>query len=144
VDLFLCTQNIDDLHERAGSPFVHHMHGELLKALCGRCAATLAWRGDLSVRDACPACGHVGALRPDLVWFGKMPYGMDRIEEAVEAADLFVSIGTSGAVYPAAGLVRTTRAAACGPARSTLIPPTTRAPSTSAATARPRWRSRAS
>lgn len=111
VDLFLCTQNIDDLHERAGSPFVHHMHGELLKALCRRCGVVSDWQGDMSANDACPACGHIGALRPDVVWFGEMPYGMDRIEEAVEAVDLFVSIGTSGAVYPAAGLVGIARAA---------------------------------
>lgn len=107
--VFLCTQNIDDLHEQAGSPQVHHMHGELLKALCGRCGATHAWRGDLSTRDACPACGAAGALRPDVVWFGEMPYGLDVIEAALEAAEVFVAIGTSGAVYPAAGYVELAR-----------------------------------
>jgi NAD-dependent deacetylase len=107
--VFLCTQNIDDLHEQAGSPQVHHMHGELLKALCGCCGATHPWRGDLSTRDACPACGAAGALRPDVVWFGEMPYGLDVIEAALEAAEVFVAIGTSGAVYPAAGYVELAR-----------------------------------
>jgi NAD-dependent deacetylase len=108
-EVFLCTQNIDDLHEQAGSPQVHHMHGELLKALCGRCGATHPWRGDLSTRDACPACGAAGALRPDVVWFGEMSYGLDVIEAALEAAEVFVAIGTSGAVYPAAGYVELAR-----------------------------------
>jgi NAD-dependent deacetylase len=107
--VFLCTQNIDDLHEQAGSPQVHHMHGELLKALCGRCGAIHPWRGDLSTRDACPACGAAGALRPDVVWFGEMPYGLDVIEAALEAAEVFIAIGTSGAVYPAAGYVELAR-----------------------------------
>ena len=107
--VFLCTQNIDDLHEQAGSPQVHHMHGELLKALCGRCGATHPWRGDLSTRDACPACGAAGALRPDVVWFGEMPYGLDVIEAALEDSEVFVAVGTSGAVYPAAGYVELAR-----------------------------------
>ena len=107
--VFLCTQNIDDLHEQAGSPQVHHMHGELLKALCGRCGATHPWRGDLSTRDACPACGAAGALRPDVVWFGEIPYGLDAIEAALEDSEVFVAIGTSGAVYPAAGYVELAR-----------------------------------
>lgn len=105
AEVFLCTQNIDDLHEQAGSPHVHHMHGELLKALCGRCGATHSWREDLSLLDACSACGRAGALRPDVVWFGETPYALDVIEGAIEEAELFVSIGTSGAVYPAAGYV---------------------------------------
>jgi len=106
VDLFLCTQNIDDLHARAGSPAVHHMHGELLKALCLRCGATHDWREDMSILDHCPNCGRAGGLRPDVVWFGEMPYGMDAIEAALAEADLFAAIGTSGAVYPAAGFVQ--------------------------------------
>lgn len=109
AEVFLCTQNIDDLHEQAGSPQVHHMHGELLKALCGRCGATHPWRGDLSTRDACPACGAAGALRPDVVWFGEIPYGLDAIEAALEDSEVFVAIGTSGAVYPAAGYVELAR-----------------------------------
>ena len=108
--LFLCTQNIDDLHERAGSPAVHHMHGELLKARCMGCGAVVSWRDDLPVAAACPGCGRAGGMRPDVVWFGEMPYGLDRIEAALAAADLFVAIGTSGAVYPAAGYVAEARA----------------------------------
>lgn len=108
TDLFLCTQNIDDLHEQAGSPQVHHMHGELLKALCARCGATHIWREDLSMLDHCPDCG-AAALRPDVVWFGEIPYGLDRIEAELEEADLFLAIGTSGAVYPAAGYVEMAR-----------------------------------
>lgn len=108
TDLFLCTQNIDDLHEQAGSPQVHHMHGELLKALCEVCGTTHPWRDDLSALDACPACG-AAALRPDVVWFGEIPYGLGRIEAELEDADLFLAIGTSGAVYPAAGYVEMAR-----------------------------------
>lgn len=102
ADLTLITQNVDDLHERAGTTGLIHMHGELGKALCARCGARTPWDGDLRSRPECPHCGH-RTLRPDVVWFGEMPYGLDRIEEAVLACDLFVSIGTSGEVYPAAG-----------------------------------------
>ena len=101
--LTLVTQNIDDLHERAGSHRVIHMHGELLKARCGRCKAVRPWRDDLTVAHACPDCGHLGALRPHVVWFGEMPLAMDLIGRALRKSDLFVAIGTSGAVYPAAG-----------------------------------------
>lgn len=107
--LFLCTQNIDDLHERAGSRAVHHMHGHLSRALCSVCRTTREWRMDLAVTDRCAACGRVGTLRPDVVWFGEMPYGMPEIEEALSRADLFVAIGTSGAVYPAAEFVEIAR-----------------------------------
>ena len=103
--LFLCTQNVDDLHERAGSPAVTHIHGELLKARCSRCEAVTDWREDLSTDTPCPHCGEAGGLRPDIVWFGEMPKHLNRIEQALLAADLFVAIGTSGAVYPAAGYV---------------------------------------
>ncbi|MDR1040922.1 MAG: NAD-dependent deacylase [Deltaproteobacteria bacterium] len=104
--IFLATQNVDDLHERAGSARVVHMHGELLKALCSLCGESCPWPGDLGAEDVCPYCGKAGGLRPDVVWFGEMPYHMEEIEEACSRADLFVSIGTSGAVHPAAGLVR--------------------------------------
>jgi NAD-dependent deacetylase len=107
--LFLCTQNIDDLHERAGSAAVHHVHGELLKARCTRCGAVHPRRDDLGTSTACPACGRTGVLRPDVVWFGEMPSGMDAIEAALAGSDRFVAIGTSGAVYPAAGFVDTAR-----------------------------------
>ena len=107
--LFLCTQNIDDLHERAGSRAVHHMHGELLKSRCTHCGAVAPCRHDLAVDQPCAACGRAGGLRPDVVWFGEMPMGLDLIGARLRAADLFVAIGTSGAVYPAAGLVDTAR-----------------------------------
>ena len=108
--LTLVTQNIDDLHERAGSARVIHMHGELLKARCGACEAVRPWLDDLIVSHACPDCGRAGALRPHVVWFGEMPFGMDEIDRALRKADLFVAIGTSGAVYPAAGFVAEARA----------------------------------
>ncbi|SBS70028.1 deacetylase of acetyl-CoA synthetase, NAD-dependent [uncultured Microbacterium sp.] len=101
-DLLVVTQNVDDLHERAGSMNLVHMHGELRRALCGACGARPTWEGDLVQRPSCPACGH-RELRPDVVWFGELPYELDRIEGAVVACDVFVAIGTSGAVYPAAG-----------------------------------------
>ena len=103
-DLLVVTQNVDDLHDRAGSRNLVHMHGELRRALCLACGARPAWDGDLLHRPPCPDCGE-RMLRPDVVWFGEMPYGLDRIEQAVVACDVFVSIGTSGAVYPAAGYV---------------------------------------
>jgi NAD-dependent deacetylase len=103
-DLLVVTQNVDDLHERAGSRNLVHMHGELRRALCTTCGARPEWDRDLVDRPACPSCG-LRTLRPDVVWFGEMPYDLDRIEQAVVACDVFVSIGTSGAVYPAAGYV---------------------------------------
>lgn len=109
--LLLCTQNIDDLHERAGARLVHHMHGELLKARCTVCEAVSAWREDLGGADRCPACAVAGGLRPHVVWFGEMPIGLDALYEGLLAADLFVAIGTSGSVYPAAGFVAEARAA---------------------------------
>ncbi len=104
-ELLLVTQNVDDLHERAGSRRLIHMHGELTSALCAACGARARHAGDLPPASPCPACG-APALRPDIVFFGEMPYAMDRIERALAACDLFVSIGTSGAVYPAAGFVQ--------------------------------------
>ncbi len=104
-DLFLVTQNIDDLHERAGSRRVHHMHGRLNAAWCVACDARHEWTTDLRGEPPCPGCAR-RTLRPDVVWFGEMPYGMDDIHEALWDADLFVSIGTSGAVYPAAAFVQ--------------------------------------
>jgi NAD-dependent deacetylase len=101
----LVTQNIDDLHERAGSASLIHMHGELLKARCTACAAVSPWRGDLAVAHRCPGCGGADALRPHVVWFGEMPLELDAIYAALAACRLFVAIGTSGQVYPAAGFV---------------------------------------
>lgn len=107
-DLLIVTQNVDDLHERAGARRVLHMHGTHLNAWCTACGVRSPWRGPLIDRPPCPACG-TRSLRPDVVWFGEMPYEMDRIYAALRDADLFVSIGTSGAVYPAAGFVRNAR-----------------------------------
>ena len=109
-DMLLVTQNVDDLHARAGSRRLLHMHGELLSALCRACGGRAPFAGDMAAGPACPACGRV-ALRPDIVFFGELPHGMERIERALARADLFVSIGTSGAVYPAAGFVRLATAA---------------------------------
>lgn len=106
--LLIVTQNVDDLHERAGAKRVLHMHGEHLLAWCTACDVRSPWRATLIDRPPCPACG-ASALRPDVVWFGEMPYRMDEIYAALREADLFVSIGTSGAVYPAAGFVRNAR-----------------------------------
>lgn len=110
-EVLVITQNIDDLHERAGSRQVLHMHGELLKARCGACGAVEEWRSDLGVAAICPACAARGALRPHVVWFGETPLFMDLIYDALIQADLFVAIGTSGSVYPAAGFVAEARAA---------------------------------
>lgn len=106
--LLLVTQNVDDLHERAGSTRLLHMHGELKSALCAACGNRIGWEDALPPETECPNCGTPG-LRPDIVFFGEMPYQMERIERALAEADLFVSIGTSGAVYPAAGFVQTAR-----------------------------------
>ncbi|MGY6708660.1 MAG: Sir2 family NAD+-dependent deacetylase [Rhizobiaceae bacterium] len=108
-EFLLVTQNIDDLHEQAGSSKLIHMHGELARALCANCGNRHDWREDLSVDTACPACRTPGYLRPDVVWFGEMPYHMEKIYAALEDCDLFVSIGTSGSVYPAAGFVAEAR-----------------------------------
>ena len=107
-ELLIVTQNIDDLHERAGAERVLHMHGEGLSAWCTVCDSRAGWTGSLLGRPPCPSCGEP-ALRPDIVWFGEMPYRMDEIFAALREADLFVSIGTSGAVYPAAGFVKQAR-----------------------------------
>jgi NAD-dependent deacetylase len=110
-ELTLVTQNIDDLHERAGSPAVLHMHGELRRSRCAACGAVAECLGDLSRASICGACGELDCLRPHVVWFGEMPFHMNEIEQALEAADWFVSIGTSGRVYPAAGFVQVARSA---------------------------------
>ncbi len=103
-DLYLVTQNVDDLHERGGSERVHHMHGQLRAAWCVACDERHVWNATLSDRPPCPRCGS-STLRPDIVWFGEVPYGMESIDQALWDCDLFVSIGTSGIVYPAAAFV---------------------------------------
>lgn len=109
-ELLLVTQNVDDLHERGGSARVLHMHGELNSALCTACELRSPWHRAMIERPPCPVC-QAPTLRPDVVWFGEMPYEMGRIYRALETCNLFVSIGTSGAVYPAAGFVQEARAA---------------------------------
>lgn len=104
-NLTLITQNIDDLHERAGSRDVLHMHGEILKSRCEQCDQISSCAGDLSLNSVCEACGANECLRPHVVWFGEMPFYLDKIEKALSEADWFVAIGTSGRVYPAAGFV---------------------------------------
>jgi NAD-dependent deacetylase len=103
-DFLLVTQNVDDLHDRAGSRNLVHMHGELAKSRCARCGEIFLWPGETSREMPCPACGRK-AVRPHIVWFGEMPLEMERIGAALERCGLFVAIGTSGNVYPAAGFV---------------------------------------
>ncbi|MDL2307022.1 NAD-dependent protein deacylase [Desulfovibrio sp. OttesenSCG-928-C06] len=109
--VLVVTQNVDNLHECAGTSNLLHMHGELLKARCTACRGVSQWEVDMSKSDACPKCGTTGKLRPHIVWFEEMPLYMDEIEQALESCRLFVSIGTSGNVYPAAGFVRSARSA---------------------------------
>jgi NAD-dependent deacetylase len=109
-EVLLVTQNIDDLHERAGSGNLVHMHGELLKGRCVACGFVCAWLGDMDRGSRCPSCASSGDMRVHVVWFGEMPFEMERIYQALEACALFVSIGTSGSVYPAAGFVAHARA----------------------------------
>ncbi len=104
-EVTIVTQNVDELHERAGTKRLIHMHGEVYKALCAACGVRHPWREPMSLQTACPACSETGRLRPDIVWFGETPYELDRIGALVSQCDLFIAIGTSGTVYPAAGLV---------------------------------------
>jgi NAD-dependent deacetylase len=108
-ELLLITQNVDDLHERAGSKRLIHMHGELTRGWCLKCNERFGWSGPMGQQAHCPKCSKQGFVRPDIVWFGEMPYEMERIEQALHGCDLFLSIGTSGAVYPAAGFVQTAK-----------------------------------
>ena len=110
-EFLLVTQNIDDLHERAGSTDPVHMHGELLKMHCERSGQVFEIREDIDVERRCRCCGEVGTLRPHVVWFGEMPLQMPRIEAALSRCDLFIAVGTSGNVYPAAGFVQLARRA---------------------------------
>jgi len=104
-NFLLVTQNIDNLHERAGNSRVLHMHGELLKVRCTSSGQVIEWSEDLTTDDRCTCCQFPAPLRPHVVWFGEMPIGMEEIYHALEKADLFIAIGTSGHVYPAAGFV---------------------------------------
>ncbi|HEY5240842.1 MAG TPA: NAD-dependent deacylase [Polyangiaceae bacterium] len=115
--LFLCTQNVDDLHEKAGSTRVHHMHGELYRSRCELC--TRSPFEDRVAHEAIPRCDCGGRVRPHIVWFGEMPFGMDVIAAALGRCTMFVTVGSSGAVYPAAGFV----ASVAGRARTVYVGP---------------------
>jgi len=108
-EVLVVTQNVDSLHERAGTRNLIHMHGEMLKARCAFCEFVAEWHDDLSLATLCPTCGAPGGMRPHVVWFGEMPLEMDRIGAALERCATFISIGTSGNVYPAAGFVAQAR-----------------------------------
>ena len=110
MPVLVVTQNVDNLHERAGTKNLLHMHGELLKSRCSGCGAVRQWERDLGATDVCPDCGCAGHLRPHIVWFEEMPLYLDEIYAALSACRTFVSIGTSGNVYPAAGFAREARA----------------------------------
>lgn len=105
-DVFLVTQNVDDLHERGGSAQVCHMHGQLNTVLCANCKSSMAASADYDAATKCHDCGVAGGLRPDVVWFGEIPYHMEEIELRLSDCDLFIAVGTSGVVYPAAGFVQ--------------------------------------
>ncbi len=110
-EVLLVTQNVDDLHERAGSRRIIHMHGELLKVRCEKCGHVFRTEEDVTVETPCPKCKQRGALRPHVVWFGEMPFHLEKIWQALQKCDLFLAIGTSGTVYPAAGFVEIARRA---------------------------------
>lgn len=121
-EFLLVTQNIDDLHEQAGSASLLHMHGELLKTRCQLCGWLDMDNGDIAPDRACTGCGKPGGLRPHVVWFGEMPLGLDQIYRALEDVDLFIAIGTSGTVYPAAGFVQEAKAVGAWTVELTLEP----------------------
>jgi len=104
-EVVIVTQNVDSLHEAGGSQNLIHMHGTHSKARCNHCQCIVSWEGDMSIEDICAGCGQAGGLRPNVVWFGEIPLELNRIQSALVDCDLFVSIGTSGNVYPAAGFV---------------------------------------
>ena len=118
-DLLVVTQNIDDLHERAGTRSLIHMHGELLKVRCARTGRVYPWRRDGTQEDVCECCGSTGTLRPHVVWFGEIPFELDRIYAALQCCSQFIAIGTSGQVHPAAGFVAEARRG--GSARTVLL-----------------------
>lgn len=105
----LITQNIDNLHERAGSQNLLHMHGEILKMRCLNSKLVFDIQTDISFDTECRCCKSAGNLRPHIVWFGEMPFHMNEINQSLENCDLFVSIGTSGNVYPASGFYQTAK-----------------------------------
>jgi NAD-dependent deacetylase len=100
----VCTQNVDNLHQRAGSKNVIAMHGDITTDRCHACGAIAPVDGDVTLETSCAACGKIGSMRPNLIWFGEIPIGMDQVMDALETADMFVAIGTSGEVFPASSL----------------------------------------
>jgi NAD-dependent deacetylase len=110
-EVMIATQNIDDLHERTGSRTVVHMHGELLKARCVACGKVTVWYDDLTGSEDCPICAIEGQMRPHVVWFGEMPRGLDGVYQVLTPCKVFLSIGASGNVEPAASFVEEARRA---------------------------------
>ena len=121
-EYLLITQNIDDLHERAGSSSLVHMHGEIAKMSCTACAAICPTTQEISTGDRCPGCAAAGGLRPHVVWFGEMPLELERIYAALARCEIFISIGTSGNVSPASDFVRTAKEAGAYAAELNLEP----------------------
>lgn len=124
-EVMLVTQNIDNLLEKANAPNPIHMHGEITKMLCTNCDARLPWTEDLTAELACPECELIGGMRPDVVWFGEVPYEIPLIVDALAACDLFVAIGTSGNVYPAASFVKAAHESGAHTVELNLEPSTT-------------------
>ena len=125
-NLMLVTQNVDDLHERGGSKSVYHMHGKLLSARCAITQQTFDWSDSFDHTTKCPCCNRV-TLRPDIVWFGEMPMYMEEIYDALSKADVFIAIGTSGNVYPAAGFVQIAKESGAHTIEANLEPGVTNA-----------------
>ncbi|MEC8298542.1 MAG: Sir2 family NAD+-dependent deacetylase [Pseudomonadota bacterium] len=125
-NLMLVTQNVDDLHERGGSQSVYHMHGTLLSARCAISQQTFDWSDSFDHTTKCPCCNRV-TLRPDIVWFGEMPMYMEEIYDALSKADVFIAIGTSGNVYPAAGFVQIAKESGAHTIEANLEPGVTNA-----------------
>ena len=125
-NLMLVTQNVDDLHERGGSQSVYHMHGTLLSARCAISQQTFDWSDSFDHTTKCPCCNRV-TLRPDIVWFGEMPMYMEEIYDALSKADVFIAIGTSGNVYPAAGFVQIAKESGAHTIEANLAPGVTNA-----------------
>lgn len=125
-EVLVVTQNVDNLHERAGTRQLIHMHGELLSMFCTQSGQRFPIEADITSDAVCACCGQQRTLRPDIVWFGEMPYAMDRIYDALERCRLFLSIGTSGNVYPAAGFVQQARQSGAHTVEINLEPTLTR------------------
>lgn len=113
-EVLVVTQNVDSFHERAGSKNLIHMHGRHAEARCNYCESVVDWQGDMSTSTYCESCQRPGGMRPNVVWFGETPQGLNRIQDALVQCDHFISIGTSGNVYPAAGFVSLVRKLGCG------------------------------